>query len=65
MMPASKARVPEMLPEDYMARCLQIATEALKKIAEGRAECWDDCPPGVLPCVATAQQALNEMRRLP
>ncbi len=53
-----------MLPEDYMAKCLQIATEALKKIADTQST------EGYLRDIRggnaeIAQQALNEMRKLP
>lgn len=62
-----------MLPEEYVSKCLQIATEALKKIATLKAPNTDQRittassyapPPGTSPG-AIAEQALNEMRRLP
>ncbi len=49
-----------MLSEEYTSKCLQIATEALKKIAEGQ---YRSPESNVL--AEIAQQALNEMRRLP
>ena len=63
-----------MLPEEYNAKCLQIATEALKKIATMEAPSGKALPrlrfgvriryPQLGPN-QIAQQALNEMRRLP
>lgn len=55
-----------MLPEEYISKCLQIATEALKKIASIQypgmiGQQWEDATQSRV----IAQQALNEMRRLP
>ncbi len=52
-----------MLPEEYISKCLQIATEALKKIANSLPEpqCCEFCNDNI----GIAEHALNEMRRLP
>lgn len=55
-----------MLPEEYVSKCLQIATEALKKIASPPVPAPQWTPDGALQFSRKiAQQALNEMRRLP